>query len=134
MSDVEDRLRLLAHWHARRREVDELLEPLLAHGPAAVDRVYARLDELTQALDAERLAFAAFASAAELFAESAPGRPVDELAAARSRAERARLAMAGSVHPSVADVLQHVDLSAAELRLLETPVPRTAEDGEPADT
>jgi hypothetical protein len=134
---VEDRLRLLAHWHARRREVDELLEPLLAHGPAAVDRVSARLVDLAQALEAERAAFEAFAAEAALVAvdEGRGQGPVDEVAIARRRADLARAAMTASVHPSVTDVLEQLDLPLAELHVLETPEPRhPLEEGEPADS
>lgn len=134
---MEDRLRHLAHWHARRREVDELLEPLLAHGPAAVDRVSARLTELTSALDAERAAWDAFSAACDLVAvdDVEHTHPVDEVTAARIRAERARATMTANVHPSVSDVLQHIDLRGPELRLLSTPSPRvTLDEGEPADT
>ena len=88
---MDDRLRLLAHWHARRREVDELLAPLLAHGPAAVDRVTARLQDLTEAMDAEGVAFAAFAAAAPAPDEVDLRPPVDEVALARQRAAQSRV-------------------------------------------
>lgn len=89
---MDQRLRLLAHWHARRRQVDELMTPLLACGPAAVQRVYARLPELTQAMSAEREAFEAFATATGPGSAQRSGDqrgcsvPVDELARARRRA------------------------------------------------
>lgn len=130
-------MRLLAHWHARRREVDEQLEPLLAHGPAAVDRVSSRLGELTRALDAERDAFEAFSSACDLVAvdDIEHTHPVDEIAAARARAVRARAALTASVHPSVADVLSHIERTSSELRLIDAPAPRQQlDDEEPAGT
>ena len=125
---MEDRLRLLAHWHACRREVDELVQPLLTHGPAAVDRVSARLADVQGGLDAERLAWEAFSCSAALAHRSdlgagtgatddpgrtgvpADGDPVDELARARSRAEQARSAHRPAVHPSVADALRLYDV------------------------
>ncbi len=116
MSDVDDRLRLLAHWHARRREVDDLLDPLLQHGPAAVERVSARLDDVSEALAAERLAFEAFAAAAELAQVALPrpvgaleALPVDEVAQARARAQATRDAVRGHPHPEIVDVLLHLD-------------------------
>ncbi len=105
---MDDRLRLLARWHARRRDLDTLLLPLLAHGPAAVDRVTGRLSVLRQAREAERLAFEAFAAVTALAeAESRAGAslPVDELARARQRAEHARAASRDAVHPELAAVL-----------------------------
>jgi hypothetical protein len=118
---VEDRLRLLAHWHARRREVD----------------VSARLGELSQALDAERAAFEAFAAEAALVAvdRSRSQVPVDEVAVARRRAVRARLAMTAAVHPSVSEVLQQIEPPPADLHVLNPPAPRhPQEEGEPADS
>ncbi len=105
---MDDRLRLLARWHARRRDLDTLLAPLLAHGPAAVERVTARLSVLRQAREAERLAFEAFAAVTELAqAESRAGDtlPIDELARARRRAATARAASLDAVHPELAAVL-----------------------------
>ncbi|MCW2623250.1 MAG: hypothetical protein JWL64_2852 [Frankiales bacterium] len=101
---MEDRLRLLARWQARRRDVDELLGPLLAHGPAAVDRVTLKLAEVTQAIEAEREAYDLFETAAAqaLALEPAPRatRPVDELAVARRRALRSRLGTSGELRDS----------------------------------
>ena len=105
---MDDRLRLLARWHARRRDLDTLLMPLLAHGPAAVDRVTDRLSVLRQAREAERLAFEAFAAVTELAeAERRAGDtvPLDELARARRRAAHARAASRDAVHPELAAVL-----------------------------
>jgi hypothetical protein len=88
---MDDRLRLLARWQARRREVDELLAPLLAHGPAAVDRVGHRLADVQLAMAAEQDAYAAFcAEVGSDHAITLDSSPVDELAQARRRALRVR--------------------------------------------
>lgn len=58
--DQRSELRALALWHTRRREVDDLLEPLLAYGPVAVERVVGRLSEVRGLVDDERRAFEAF--------------------------------------------------------------------------
>lgn len=59
----DERLRLLALWHGLRRDVDLLLEPLLAHGPVAVARVTGHLAELDRAVGREQSAFTAFRAA-----------------------------------------------------------------------
>jgi hypothetical protein len=53
-------LRALALWHTRRRAVDELLEPLLAYGPVAVERVSERLVQVQALVLDEQRAFEAF--------------------------------------------------------------------------
>ena len=60
--DSRTELRALALWHTRRRNVDELLTPLLEYGPVAVDRVADRLDELATLAAEEVDAFQAFVS------------------------------------------------------------------------
>ena len=83
---MDDRLRLLARWHARRRDLDSLLSPLLTYGPAAVDLVSDRLPVIEQAVAAEQLAFEAFRSGAGRTPPTGPSTPpVDELARARRR-------------------------------------------------
>jgi len=59
-SDPRAELRALALWHARRRAVDEMLEPLLEYGPVAVDRVSDRLAQVHVLVDEEAAAFTAF--------------------------------------------------------------------------
>lgn len=59
-----DELRRLALWLSRRRAVDEAVEVLTAHGPAAGDRLYAHLTALQQLLALEHEAFDAVAAAA----------------------------------------------------------------------
>ena len=59
-SDAREELRALALWHARRRLVDELLDPLLEYGPAAVDRVADRLAQVRALVRSEQQAFEAF--------------------------------------------------------------------------
>ena len=61
-SDARDELRALALWHARRRLVDEVLDPLLEYGPAAVDRVADRLAQVRALVLGEQQAFEAFAA------------------------------------------------------------------------
>lgn len=64
-TDARDELRALALWHARRRLVDELLDPLLEYGPAAVDRVADRLSQVRALVRSEQQAFEAFAALVE---------------------------------------------------------------------
>ena len=60
MDDTERaELRRLATWLSRRRDVDEAVALLTAHGPAAGERVSTHLDALKQLLAAESEAFAA---------------------------------------------------------------------------
>jgi hypothetical protein len=61
-NDAREELRALALWHTRRRLVDELLDPLLEYGPAAVDRVAERLAQVESLVESERQAFLAFAA------------------------------------------------------------------------
>lgn len=61
---LRDELRRLAHWLARRREVDEAVAGLTAYGPAAADQVHSHLDALRGLLTAEREAWAAVEAAA----------------------------------------------------------------------
>lgn len=88
----DERLRLLALWHGLRRDLDLLLDPLLAHGPVAVNRVSAHLDALSRAFERERVAFEALRRACT--DERAPRAsdipaPQDELAAGRARSRPA---------------------------------------------
>lgn len=63
--DAREELRALALWHARRRLVDELLDPLLEYGPAAVDRVAERLAQVRALVVSEQQAFESFAALME---------------------------------------------------------------------
>ena len=106
------RTQLLALWHARRRELDELLEPLLAYGPVAAARVVEHLAEVTVAADNERAAFQAFLAAHELSeAERSHLAHVgdDELARARLRFAEAKAEARRFVHPSVTEALIDAD-------------------------
>lgn len=88
-----------------------MLDPLLSHGPAAVDRVHGRLDEIAGRVQAEQAAFAAFSE--EVRRQSGAAVPtgaqlVDELRAART--SRARAAHADGMDDlSVEQVLQQID-------------------------
>ena len=93
-------MRLLALWHARRRDLDELLEPLLAQGPLAVERVATHLGPVTAAVAGERAAYDAFlqaaaSRAAEDARRAGPGGPVPD-----ERFVRAREQALVSGHPS----------------------------------
>ena len=61
---LRDELRRLAHWLARRREVDEAVAGLTAYGPAAADQVHSHLDALRGLLAAEHEAWTAVEDAA----------------------------------------------------------------------
>lgn len=82
----DERLRLLALWHGRRRDVDSLLEPLLSHGPVAVARVSSHLDELVRAVESEQASFEVFRQAC-VDAQAAPPLPRDDLARGRARSQ-----------------------------------------------
>lgn len=59
-TDPRAELRALALWHTRRRQVDDLLAPLLEYGPVAVERVADRLSELQSLVADEQGAFDSF--------------------------------------------------------------------------
>ena len=88
IDDMQDeRLRLLALWHGLRRDVEALLEPLLAHGPVAVSRVAGHLAEVELTVAREQAAFQAFRTACAAQAPVGPvelDRPHDDLARGRA--------------------------------------------------
>ncbi len=100
----EEPLRLLALWHARRRDLDEMLEPLLAHGPVAVERVARHLPSVTGAVAGERAAFDAFLAAQDLqrlAAQAVADRAAaDDLEHVHDRFVRAREQARRYVHPA----------------------------------
>ncbi len=103
---TDERLPLLALWHARRRELDELLSPLLVYGPLAVERVAEHLAELQQAEEAESAAYSAFLVAQELAVARQAGVPADELADLQERLRVARTHARAFVHPLVGRALE----------------------------
>jgi hypothetical protein len=64
-TDAPAELRALALWHTRRRAVDEVLDPLLAYGPVAVERVVDRLSVVRGLMADEQRAFDAFVTVVE---------------------------------------------------------------------
>ena len=87
---------LLALWRLRRRQLDDLLAPLLVQNSLAATRVVENLADVIAAADNERAAFEAFLAAHERVEEDlaeqdeAAGRPPadlddDELSEARQR-------------------------------------------------
>ena len=62
---------LLALWQLRRRQLDDLLAPLLVDGSIAATRLAENLGGVIAAVDNERIAFEAFLAAHELADDSA---------------------------------------------------------------
>ena len=99
---------LLNLWQLRRRQLDDLLEPLLAH-PSAATSVAENLSDVVAAADNERAAFEAFLAAHEvldgaddlLAGESGQaGEFDDDLAEARLRVSRTTDLIRRQGHPS----------------------------------
>lgn len=65
MATPRPELRALARWHASRRAVEQVVEPLLAYGPMATERVSERLGELRAMLAEEQAAFDTFVALVE---------------------------------------------------------------------
>lgn len=99
---------LLKAWQLRRRQLDELLEPLLVEGPFAAAAIALHLPEVVAAADDERAAFEAFLAAHDLGAHDPADRAVaeadpledDELSEARQRISRAADLSRRQGHPS----------------------------------
>lgn len=103
---TDERLPMLALWHARRRELDELLSPLLVYGPLAVEKVADHLDELRLAEEAESAAYRAFLAAQDLAVAQADGTGAVELAALAEQCRAARQQARAYVHPLVGRALE----------------------------
>jgi hypothetical protein len=103
----DERLRLLALWHSRRRELDDLVEPLLLHGPAAVGRVDGRIGEITVAVRSEMAAFEALCEALALH-RAAPDVADDDLGLLRQRADRARSLARQRLQPGLLSDLERL--------------------------
>lgn len=69
-----DRAVLLLRWLRARRALEEALEPLLVHGPAAEDRVSARLELVQRLEETSRLAFDDYRAAVQAPAGAASQR------------------------------------------------------------
>ena len=103
---------LLTLWQLRRRELDDLLAPLIGVGALAATQIVANLSAVIAAADNERAAFEAFLAAHELVVDEHSG-DGDELAAfeaidpvdlteARRRSAGAADAARRQGHPSLA--------------------------------
>jgi hypothetical protein len=103
---TDERLPMLALWHARRRELDELLSPLLVYGPLAVEKVAEHLDELRLAQEAESAAYRAFLVAQDLAVARSDGTAPTELAALTEQLKAARQCARAYVHPLVGRALE----------------------------
>lgn len=103
---TDERLPLLALWHARRRELDELLAPLLVYGPLAVERVSEHLAELRLAEEAEAAAYQAFLAAQAVAVAESDGTGPAELAELADRLRSARQRARAYVHPLVGRALE----------------------------
>ena len=97
---------MLALWHARRRELDELLSPLLVYGPLAVEKVAEHLDELRLAEEAEAAAYRAFLAAQDVVMAEADGTGPAELAELVEQSRAARSRARAYVHPLVGRALE----------------------------
>ena len=116
-ADRMDDLRsdLLTLWQLRRRELDDMLAPLVKVGALAATQIVANLSAVIAAADNERAAFEAFLAAHELVADEDPGgedglaaveaMDGDELTEARQRSAGAADAARRQGHPSLAGAI-----------------------------
>ena len=103
---------LLTLWQLRRRELDDLLAPLIGVGALAATQIVANLSAVIAAADNERAAFEAFLAAHELVVEEDPGDEdglaavealeTDDLTEARQRTAGSTEAARRQGHPSLA--------------------------------